>query len=316
MKSPLKGRFTQKESEELGFGNKAYSKTTRLITHQGEFNVEKEGLNFWASLDAYHELINLKWAAFFGIIFSLFFSVNLVFAVLYYFSGPEAITHSIGMTPTERFFEAFYFSTQTITTVGYGKLSPNSNFVSALAAIEAFLGFLGFALATGLMFARFSKPRKRLVYSDNAIIAPYKGINALMFRFANSGKNQLIETEVDMVAAIWDENDQRRYFQPLKLERNKISFFSTSWTVVHPIAEDSPIYAMSHADMENCQIEIIIMFKAFDDTYARFIYDRNSYLANEIVWGKKFVPLFNNSDQSVMKIDFQKIGDTEDAVLN
>jgi inward rectifier potassium channel len=316
MKSPLQGQANHKESEELGFGNKAYAKTTRLITRKGEFNVEKDGLNFWTSLDIYHELINLKWATFIVLVFTLFFSVNLLFAFFFYLAGPEAITHSMGMTPTERFFEAFYFSTQTITTVGYGKLSPNSNFVSALAAIESFLGLLGFALATGLMFARFSKPRKRLKYSEKAIIAPYKDINALMFRFANSGKNQLIETEVDMVAAIWDENDQRRYFQPLKLERNKISFFSTSWTVVHPIEEDSPIYSMSHADMENCQIEIIVMFKAFDDTYARMIYDRSSYLFNEILWGKKFVPIFNNSDKSVMKIDIQKIGDTEDAVLN
>lgn len=317
MKRPFLGKSRENKSEELGFGNRAYSKTTRLITHKGEFNVEKEGLNFWNSIDTYHELISMKWLWFILLLFSVFFSANLLFALCYFLAGPASITHSsLNLSAFDRFVEAFYFSTQTMTTVGFGRLSPNSNLVSALAAVEAFLGLLGFALATGLMFARFSKPRKRLIYSDTAIIAPYQNINAFMFRFVNAGKNQLIETEVGLVAAIWKEEEQHRHFIPLKLERNKISFFSTSWTVVHPIEEDSPFYLMSHADMQNCQLEVIVMFKAFDDTYARMVYDRNSYLFKEIIWGKKFVPIYDNSDSSIMKINVAKIGETEDSTLN
>jgi len=309
-------RKPKKKSKELGFGNRAYSRSTRLINKGGDFNVHKENQGFWETLDTYHELISVSWGRFFLIITTGFFLVNLVFAVLYYLAGPSAIE---GMRTTEglgHFIEAFYFSTQTITTVGFGKLNPSTDFVSVLAAIESFMGLLGFALATGLMFARFSRPNKQLVYSQNAIIAPYQDINGLMFRFAHGGKNQLIEAEVEMVASCWIEAEKRRIFQPLKLERKTISFFSTSWTVVHPINEESHLYGMTAKDFEEQQMEIIVMFKAFDDTYARHIYDRTSYVHNELRWAKKFVSIYDHKDDGLIHIAMDRIGDHEEAHLN
>ena len=309
-------RKPRKKSKELGFGKQAYSRTTRLIQKGGTFNVKKGGQSFWESLDTYHELISISWWRFFLIITALFFLINLVFAVFYFMAGPDTIGGSNAQDELARFVESFYFSTQTITTVGFGKLNPRTNYVSLLAAFESFLGLLGFALATGLMFARFSRPNKQMVYSENAVIAPYRKINGLMFRFAHAGKNQLIEAEVQLVASCWIESEKRRTFEPLKLERKSINFFTTSWTVVHPIDEDSPLYGMTSEDFKEQQLEIIVMFKAYDDTYARNIYDRTSYVCNEVLWGKKFAAIYDHKDDETIHIAMDRIGKVEDAQLN
>lgn len=305
-----------KKSRELGFGNKAYSRETRLINKGGGFNVKKEGQSFWESLDTYHELISMSWARFFLLITGIFFSINLLFAVLYFLAGPSAIDGAQASSDVNRFLQTFYFSTQTITTVGFGKLNPNSDFVSIVSAFESFLGLLGFALATGLMFARFSRPGKRLIYSDKIVICPYQDINALMFRFVNSGNNQLIEAEVDVIASLWVAEQNRRVFERLKLERNKINFFSMSWTIVHPLEKDSPMHGMTVEDMKAQQVEIIAMFKAFDDTYARHVYDRTSYTYKEVVSGKKFIPIHEDRDDDMIHINMEKIGEFEEAILN
>ena len=164
--------------------------------------------------------------------------VNIVFATLYFLAGPEGISGRESGGIISDFVHSFYFSTQTITTVGFGKLTPNSNAVSVIAAI-----------ATGLLFARFS--RANIIYSDKAIIAPCKEINALMFRFANKSKNQLIEVEVDVVISFWDNENDKRIFQRVDLERRKINFLSTSWTLVHPITEESPIYGWDADTFDN-----------------------------------------------------------------
>ncbi len=304
------------KSEELGFGQKAYTKNTRLISQQGEFNVEKDGLKFWQSLDIYHELISMKWWSFVGVITLAFFIANIIFAVCYYAVGIESIAGHQAKPGLDHFITSFYFSTQTITTVGYGKLYPNSDAASLLAAVESFIGLLGFALATGLMFARFSRPGRNLIYSDKAIIAPYQDINGLMFRFANGSKNQLIEAEVDMVISYWSAKANRRIFKGANLERKKINFFSMSWTIVHPIDEKSPIYGWDQKDFDEKQVELIIMFKAFDDTYVRQVYDRMSYVTEEIEWGMKFNPIYDDSKKGKIVVDMERLSSATQAKLN
>ena len=306
----------KEDQRELGFGTKAYSPNTRLINRDGSFNVNKEGRKFWESLDIYHELISMKWVTFIGLATLLFFGINLIFALLYFEADIEGISGASGTTAWQQFLDAFYFSIQTITTVGFGHLSPGSNYVSMLSALESFLGLLGFALITGLMFARFSKPRKRLVYSKNAIIAPFNNINGLMFRFANSGKNNLIEAEMDVVMSYWNIEENRRIFERLELERRKINFLTTSWTLVHPIDEDSPMYNLTKKDLESMHVEILVMFKAFDETYDRHVYDRMSYLDEEILWGKTFVSIFREKRDGQVHVDLNKIGKVENATLN
>ena len=316
MSSETTSKSKKHKDRELGFGNRAYKRDTRLIRKNGQFNVTKDGLKFWESLDTYHELIAMSWSRFFLLITGFFFILNLFFALLYFLAGSGGITGIETNSQLDYFWQSFYFSTQTMTTVGFGKLSPGSNIVSIISAFESFLGLLGFAMGTGLMFARFSRPGDRLIYSDKILISPYRDINGLMFRFANSGNNQLIEAEVDVVASMWIDEEGRRVFEQLKLERKKINFFSMSWTVVHPIHEGSPLYGMTLADFKARDVEIIAMFKAFDDTYARQVYDRTSYTHQEILSGKRFLPIYADRDDGVIHVDLHKIGDYEDAFLN
>lgn len=304
------------KSEELGFGQNAYAKSTRLISPKGEFNVEKGGLKFWQSLDIYHELISMKWWNFLGVITFVFFLANLLFASFYYASGLESIAGHESKPGLDHFITSFYFSTQSITTVGYGELYPNSNATSILAAVESFIGLLGFALATGLMFARFSRPSRNLIYSDKALISPYQDINGLMFRFAGGSKNQLIEAEVDVVISYWSAKKNQRVFKGANLERKKINFFSMSWTIVHPIDEKSPIHGWNEEDFKEKQVELIIMFKAFDDTYVRQVYDRMSYVSDEIDWGMKFSQIYNDSTKGKITVDMDKLSKVEPAQLN
>ena len=237
--------------------------------------------------------------------------------MLYFAAGTDGIAGQVTADEVDFFLQAFYFSTQTITTVGFGSLSPNSDFVSILAAFESFLGLMGFALATGLMFARFSRPRRNLHYSTNAIIAPYrKGINGLMFRFINSSKNQLIEAEVDMVVSYWSKEEDRRIFKSVELERSRINFFSSNWTIVHPIDEKSPLWGMTESQSAEQSLEVIVMFKAFDDTYVRQVYDRMSYVSEELKWGQKFVPIYLDSDDDRIHIDMEKLSSTVPVNLN
>ncbi|HEY9116260.1 MAG TPA: ion channel, partial [Roseivirga sp.] len=263
-----------------------------------------------------HELISMKWLGFILLITLVFFSVNLLFATLYFIAGPEGISGLQSQSPVSDFIKCFYFSTQTITTVGYGSLSPSSNAVSIIAAVESFMGLLSFAIATGLLFARFSRPRQNIIYSETALIAPYRDINGLMFRIANSSKNQLIELEMDVIISYWDADSDRRIFERVALERNKINFLSMSWTLVHPITEDSPIYGWTQKNFEECQVEVIIMFKAFDDTYVRQVYDRMSYVAQEIEWARKFVPVYDRMDDGMMHVKMERLGETVEAELN
>jgi inward rectifier potassium channel len=304
------------KSQELGFGQRSYSKGTRLITKEGDFNVVKEGMSGWQGRDIYHELIVMTWVKFILLISAVFFIINFIFACLYYWAGPTGIAGLSAQGQLDLFLKAFYFSTQTITTVGFGSLSPQTDYVSLLAALESFLGLLGFALATGLMFARFSRPRRNLHYSSSALIAPYKeGLNGLMFRFINSSQNQLVEAEVDMIVSYWSAKDEVRIFKSVDLERRKINFFSTSWTVVHPINEKSPLWGLTEQDCQENSLEIIVMFKAFDDTYVRQVYDRMSYVADEMKWGEKFIPIYEPSDNEQIRINMEKLSSTKQANL-
>lgn len=307
----------KQHSKELGFGQKSYDRETRLITKEGEFNVVKKGMSRLQSLDTYHELINLSWLKFILLLSGIFFLVNLVFALVYFVAGSEGIAGPTTESSLNNFLRSFYFSTQTITTVGFGHLSPNTDLVSILAAFESFLGLLGFALATGLMFARFSRPPRGLAYSSHAVVAPYRnGLNGLMFRFINSSNNQLIEAEVDVVISYWSDKEDRRIFKSANLERKKINFFSNSWTVVHPIDEESPLFELNNHNCKDKSIEVIIMFKAFDDTYVRPVYDRMSYVEEEIKWAEKYIPMFEVSHDGKIHIDMEKLSATIEAPLN
>ena len=303
------------EFSDLGLGTKTPSSAYRSLNKDGSFNVKKANISFFERFNFYHALISMPWWQFFGLIFIGYLMVNVLFASIYSLIGVEYITGIRGTTDSEKFIEAFFFSAQTITTLGYGQVAPIGLLTNIVAATESMLGLLAFALTTGMLYGRFSKPTGRIKYSNNAVIAPYQDINAFMFRVVNPQSNQLLEVEVTITLSMKREKSDLRNFHLLELERSKVVFFPYMWTIVHPINEASPLYQMTEADMLAKDPEFIVMMKAFDESFSQTVYSRSSYKAHEIKWGEKFVYTVNLNEDGV-NVDVGRIDETEKVALN
>ena len=247
---------------------------------------------------------------FIGVLVIAYIIANLVFASIYYAIGIEHLTGIDKSSPIQEFIDVFFFSAQTFTTVGYGRIAPVGALASFVATFEAFLGLLGFAIATGLFYGRFSRPRAFLKFSDIAVIAPFEDGKALMFRVAPFKNNLLSEAEVTISAAIEEmvEGKLESKFYLLEPKLKKINTFSLNWTIVHKIDSNSPFYEYTEEDFKNADIELIIMIKAFDEVFANTVVQRTSYISPEIIYGAKFLPMYHSSeDQKTTILDLDKI---------
>jgi len=287
--TPLPNFNRMLPEDDLGLGVR--TGPGRSVNKDGTFNVRREGMPRFRSYELYHRLITMGGFRFLGLLFAGFLVANALFAAIYLAIGMEHFVRSGGSGRLDRMLDAFFFSAQTLTTVGYGHISPNSHLVSAVAAFESLLGLLTFALATGLLYGRFSRPHAQMCFSRNGLVAPYQGITAFMFRFVNRRSNQLIEVEATVVLSFLEGEGRTRRFVTLQLERCKINLFPTSWTVVHPIDEASPLHGMQEETLREAQAEFIVLIKAFDDTFSQTIYQRTSYTAEEVLWGHRFAPM-------------------------
>lgn len=295
---------------DLGFGTSTGG--NRNMNKDGTFNVERAGEPWFRPYEIYHSLITMSWAKFILLVFVTYFLINIIFAVIYYFIGIEHLSvDSSHMDLQHKFLEVFFFSSQTLTTLGYGRIAPVGALSSSVAAVESMLGLLGFALATGLLYGRFSRPEAKMVYSHHAVIAPYRDGAGLMFRVSNLRRNQLIEVEVDVNLGFIDPGSDKRSFIALDLERKKINLFPTSWTIVHPIDENSPLFGKTQDELDAMKIEIYVIMKAFDDTFSQTIYSRTSYRAHEIVHGAKFLPMFHQQENGKTLLDLRLINAIE-----
>lgn len=307
---------TFRENQQTGFGNNGKVMGNRLIKPDGTYNVTKTGLSFLQELSPFHSLITMSWFSFVMVILGVFVALNIIFATFYMFIGFDEFTgfaynHAIG-----KFVDLLSFSAQTLTTVGYGRINPIGIWADFVSSIEALTGLMGFALVTGLVYGRFSRPIAKLIHSESAIIAPFNEINALMIRVANARKNQLLECEAVVMLSVINPETGTRKFITLNLEFAKISALALSWTIVHPINEDSPLYELTETDLQETQAEILVLFKAYDDTYNQHIHTRFSYPNHEIIWGKKFLPMYHRSETDNSTIlDLQKISLVQDAPL-
>ena len=306
----------QKESfNDFGLGEKSSTEGFRALNKDGSFNIEKTNIPFFERLNFFHTLVTMKWSHFFGFIILGYFIVNLFFASIYSIIGVENLTGTQGMGPLEQFMEAFFFSAQTITTLGYGRVAPLGLPANIIAAIESLLGLLFFALATGLLYGRFSKPISKIKYSDIAIIAPYKNINGFMFRLVNPQKNELLDVEVNVSVSMKREGSELRDFHILNLERKKVRFFPSMWTIVHPIDKSSPLHKLGKDDYFKKDFEFIVMLKAFDESSGQMVYSRSSYKPEEIKWGQKFVYVAKRTNGKTL-IDVSKINERKKVELN
>lgn len=284
-------RIKRGKSLELGFGNKNYQNEVRFLNRDGSVNVKRTGLKGMANIDFYHWLITTTWLNLTLVILLGYIVTNTFFAAIYFVLGAEQFGGINGRDEATRFLELFFFSAQTLTTVGYGHVYPNASGVSTVAAIESMMGLLGFAVATGILYGRFSRPKAALLYSNHVLIAPYQGITGLMFRFANMKQNELIEVETSVILSYSNPETNRREFERLTLEISKINFLTLSWTIVHPIDEKSPIYGVNKDELAKRDAELMISIKAINDTYSQTVYSRMSYKAYEFVENAKFTPI-------------------------
>lgn len=298
---------------DLGFGTKG--NISRGLNKDGSFNTKKKNVPFLERMSFYHSLVSMSWKKFFFLILAAFFLVNILFAFIYLQIGTEHLTGVDGKTTFEKFTEAFFFSTQTLTTLGYGRVAPMGVAASTVAAIESTMGLLSFALATGLLYGRFSKPSAKIKYSYHGVIAPYREMNGFMFRVVNPLDNQLIEIEVSVTLSVKKPDSAMRDFFILELERSKVNFLPSTWTIVHPINSSSPLYGISEKQLLEKDAEFIVLMKAFDETFSQTVYSRSSYKANEIKWGEKFVYVIEQ-DEKGTSVNVSRIDETEKAVLN
>ena len=304
-----------KEVNDLGIGNKVLESDQRIVTKDGRFNIERKGIRFFESFSIYHYLISISWIKFCLLILISFLLVNIIFALLYLAGGVENFEGITTNNTFDRFVNEFFFSTQTFTTVGYGRINPVGVYSNIISSIESLTGLLSLALATGLLYGRFSRPVAYILYSENAIIAPFKEQNAFQFRIANlKNEHDMIDVETEVIFSK-KENDSRKFFN-LKLEYKKISFFNASWTVNHVINEESPLYGLSEKNMKDAGCEFLILIKGYDNTFAQFVNSRFSYRFDEIVWGAKFANIYGRSEDGRGMIELDKIGLLEKADLN
>lgn len=281
------------DRNDLGFGSVvARQSRDRLLNRDGSFNVRREGLGFLQSLSLYHWLLELSWPRFLVALSTLFLAVNLCFATGYYLCGPAALE---GLRPElegGRLLSDFFFSVQTFATIGYGRISPAGLAANVLVVLEAVTGVLLVALGTGISFARFARPRARILFSERAVVAPYRGGTAFMFRIANARKSELTDLGARVLFAR-RKGDGNREFLPLSLERESVLFFPLGWTVVHPIDEASPLRGLNTEDLKACAAEFLVLLSGTDEGFAQVVHARSSYEASEVVFGARFVSLYN-----------------------
>ena len=305
----------QDEFRDLGFGAEVARGTRRrLLNRDGTFNVSLEGLDPLSSLSLYHWLLTISWPRFLAFISGTYVVLNTFFALAYLALGPDALQASDGSFANQPFYRAFFFSVDTFATIGYGNITPVGVTANMLVTLEALLNIVGVALATGVIFARFSRPAARIIYSRQAIIAPYRGINALEFRIANARSSQLIEVEVQAILTKLERvaGTVVRKFYDLPLERNRVVFFPLSWTVVHPIDSTSPIAGLTQEDLIAANAELLVLLSGTDETASQTVHSRSSYEAEEIVWGARFANMFmRDAQEGIMGMDLNRIHDIE-----
>lgn len=290
---------SSKQNNDTGFASNTKDVSGRFINKDGSYNLQKEGMPFFKRFSLFQDMLNLPLWKFIAVIFLFYLCINILFTFIYLVIGPQQLTGIVNGSYWKTVREIFYFSTQAFTTVGYGRVNPIGDAANIVSSIEALTGFLSLAIATGLIYGRFSKPKSYLVFSNHALVSPFKDGHGLMFRFAAfKDKHSLTDVEIKVNTGLLlldGEKPVYKYFS-LDLERTRVESMPMSWTVVHPIDENSPFNGFSEADMKNADVELYVMLRGFDDVYSNYVQQRTSYTFDEIFFKRKFIPMFRESE--------------------
>lgn len=294
----------EEESRDLGFGAVVAESRQRLLNPDGTFNVRRQGLPPGTSLSLYHWLLTLSWPRFLALFTGGYLALNAIFATVFWSLGPGAIeTEDLALAP---WWRDFFFSVQTFSTIGYGHVHPFGMAANLVVTVEALFGLLGFTLATGILFARFSRPTAKILFSRHALVAPYRGGTSLQFRIANARRSEVVELAAEVVLSRF-EGGMRR-FHRLALERERVTFFPLSWTLVHPIDERSPLWNLGPAELAADDAEILVLLAGFDEGFSQTVHARSSYRAADVVWNARFLSVFEPArGDGVVRIDVGRL---------
>ena len=308
-----------KSNPDTGFGNQPGQIGGRFMNKDGSFNLRKEGVSFLRRSSFYSYLLELSWLKFIGLILLFYLLVNMIFTVAYLVIGENQLQGLISTTFWGRIREVFYFSTQTFTTVGYGRINPVADSADFLASIQSMAGWLFFALVTGLLYGRFTRPQAFIDFSENALVSPYRNGKALMFRMVPYKNNHHL-SDVKVVInlsfiAIENEKPEYKFYQ-LSLERSRVDMFSMNWTVVHPIDNDSPLLHFIEEDLKNSDVEVLVQVTGFNPVFSNVVMQRTSYTYKEIIWGAKFRPMYHeSSDGTTTILELNKLNHFDKVML-
>ena len=281
----------------------------RMIRKDGKLNVEStsRGVRF---SDLYHDLIALSWPRFtiwFGMVF---FAINCIFGFIYFNIPAEqfdGLRHASGM---DRFLDSFFFSVQTLGTIGYGHVSPTGTLANFVVTLECYTGLFVVALMTGLIFTRFSKPHVKVVFSQNAVIKKFGDLPCLMFRIANERQNHITDASVKVHLVMDDPDTGYREFLELGLERSESPLFALSWTIAHDLDSNSPIARVGLSELKNRSAELIVSFRGVDANLSQEIRAKSSYTVDEILPDHDFVDVIERTPSGAARLkmeDFHKV---------
>ena len=275
-------------SSDLGFGRViSQQRALRLLNRDGSFNVQTRGRGLHAFL-AYSNLVSTTWDRFFAFVAVLYLLLNGVFAIGYVVCGAGGLVNTIDTGIYSPFLRAFFFSIHTSATIGYGSTVPVGLATNTLVALESVVSLLGLAVVTGLVFARFSRPVADILFSQSAVMSWIGNLRAFQFRIINTRNNQIIDLHCRLLVSRFENNasgDSVRRYHPLRLERESVVFFPLSWTIVHTIDQDSPLFGISEEELCASGAEFLILLTGMDETFSQVVNARSSYRANEVIVG-------------------------------
>lgn len=267
----------------------------------------KVGVRRFSLEDPYYLVLAMRWPTFFISVLLVFLATNLIFAALYWLDPGSVNNVRPGV-----FGDSFFFSVETLATVGYGVMTPNTIYGHVVATAEIFVGMFLTALVTGAFFARFARPHARLVFSETAVVTPYEGRQALMVRVASRRLQGISEARARMVY-LRDEavgTTRFRRFSELKLARDNIPVLSLSWTLIHPIDEESPLFGMTNARILDEAPTLLVSISGFDEAISSTINDRKSYSPEDIRFGHVFDNILRDLPGGFIELDITRIHDT------
>ena len=285
-------------------------KRRELMSNPFRMKVYKKGLPSTSFTDIYHSVLATSWIEFFAINSTLYVMMNMFWATMYYLGGNQIVN-----ADPNSYWDAFVFSFQTSTTIGYGHLLPGSLYTDIIVMLDTLSGILYVAITTGLAFAKFSRPTTRVIFTKNCVVHQYEGKETLFFRVANARDSHIADASIVATIVMADRSREGVTMQRIKdmeLVRSKTPVFALSWTVMHIIDEKSPIFGMTTAEMEAQNVRIVVSLTGIDDWTAQIVHTNRVYQASDVIYGKRFDDILTDNEDSSVTMDYSKFNDLVD----